>query len=226
MIKTAKKIFFVYSWLLLSTGVILTGIAGYNFLVLAKQVKQIQVQHINQQQVAISQDKRIRPGGEVKGVEAIVETQDARAEIVAQFLMKYNSPLKPYDQYGKILVKIADQHQLDFRLLPAIMMEESNLCKNIPKGSYNCLGFGIHSRGTLGFDNYGQGFARAAKTLRKKYVEQGRLTTSDIAKKYTASVDKWTNSVNQWMAEMKYNDREMGKKRKTNTNVLEFVPEN
>lgn len=165
--------------------------------------------------------------GQVKGagstVEGTMEFKDARAAIVANFLQKYDSPLKPYDYYGAMLVEIADKYNLDFRFLPAIMMEESNLCKNIPDGTYNCLGFGIHSAGTLGFENYEACFERAAKELRANYVDHGRITVSQIAQKYTASVDKWTNSVNQWMTEMKYDDRQKGLNDKEESSVLEFV---
>ncbi len=165
--------------------------------------------------------------GQVMGagsaVESRMEFKDARAAIVANFLQKYNSPLKPYDYYGLKLVEIADKYDLDFRFLPAIMMEESNLCKNIPEGTYNCLGFGIHSAGTLGFENYEAGFERAARELRANYVDQGRVTVSQIAQKYTASVEKWTNSVNQWMTEMKYDDRGRGLNNKEESSVLEFV---
>ncbi|HQM16005.1 MAG TPA: hypothetical protein PLM16_02235 [Candidatus Woesebacteria bacterium] len=156
-------------------------------------------------------------------IETNMELKDARAQIVANFLAKYNSPLEPYDHYGQLLVEIADRYGLDFRFLPAVMMEESNLCKNIPEGSFNCLGFGIHARGTLGFSSYEAGFERAAKELKANYVEQGRIQVSTIARKYTASVDKWTNSVNQWMAEMEYDDRSMGIERKVDANVLEYV---
>lgn len=161
--------------------------------------------------------------GQVQGLESTMEYADARAAIVANFLEKYNSPLTPHDYYGQKLVEIADRYQLDFRFLPAIMMEESNLCKNIPQGTYNCLGFGIHSGGTLGFENYEAGFERAAKELRANYVDQGRIKVSEIAQKYTASVDKWTNSVNQWMSEMKYDDRARGIQDKMDSSVLEFV---
>jgi len=156
-------------------------------------------------------------------IETNMELKDSRAQIVANFLAKYNSPLEPYDHYGQLLVEIADRYGLDFRFLPAVMMEESNLCKNIPEGSFNCLGFGIHARGTLGFSSYEAGFERAAKELKANYVEQGRIQVSTIARKYTASVDKWTNSVNQWMAEMEYDDRSMGIERKVDANVLEYV---
>jgi hypothetical protein len=43
-------------------------------------------------------------------------------------------------------------------------------------------------------------------------------------KKYTPSSDgSWANSVNQWMAEMRYNDRELGRTLKEDANVLEFA---
>lgn len=162
---------------------------------------------------------------QVMGVESNLETQDGRAEIVANFLERKGSPLKPYDYYGKVLVEIADKYSLDFRFLPAIMMQESQLCKRIPEGSYNCLGFGIHSKGTLGFESYEAGFERAARELRANYVEQGRIQVSEIARKYTASVDKWTDAVNQFMAEMEYDDRKMGIEKKTDASVLEYVKE-
>lgn len=166
---------------------------------------------------------------QVMGVESNLETQDGRAEIVANFLerkdKKKNSPLQPYDYYGKVLVEIADKYSLDFRFLPAIMMQESQLCTKIPEGSYNCLGFGIHSKGTLGFESYEAGFERAARELRANYVEQGRIQVSDIARKYTASVDEWTDAVNQFMAEMEYDDRKMGIEKKTDASVLEYVKE-
>ena len=43
-------------------------------------------------------------------------------------------------------------------------------------------------------------------------------------KKYTPSSDgSWADSVNQWMAEMRYDDREKGKTNKEDANVLEFA---
>jgi hypothetical protein len=203
-----------------SLTLIVTLLSSYFYL--ETHSRALQVDQTNQQaQIAASSN----PEAQVMGVESNLELEDARAQIISNFLQKYNSPLKPYDQYGTMLVEIADRYSLDFRFLPAVMMEESNLCKNIPEGTYNCLGFGIHSRGTLGFENYEAGFERAARELRANYVEQGRIQVSEIARKYTASVDKWTNSVNQWMAEMEYDDRRMGIERKTDANVLEYVRE-
>src|SRR5262245_16034413 len=56
--------------------------------------------------------------------------QDGRTEAVRQFFAEYNSPLEPY---AEDVIKAADEYGLDFRLIPSIAMQESNLCKKIPK---------------------------------------------------------------------------------------------
>jgi hypothetical protein len=152
------------------------------------------------------------------------ETTDGRAEIVAKFLERYNSPLTPYDHFGRVFVEIADRYAFDFRLLPAIAMQESNLCKVTPPETYNCLGFGIHKRGTLAFPNYEANFERAGKELKANYIDRGLTTPEQIMTKYTPSSNgSWADSVNQWMAEMRYDDRQAGRTKKTDASVLEFV---
>jgi len=51
-----------------------------------------------------------------------VQSADARVEMLRQFFAKYHSPLEPYSQE---FVKQAEAYQLDFRLLPAIAMQEN-----------------------------------------------------------------------------------------------------
>ena len=53
-------------------------------------------------------------------------TNDIRVANLKFFFRKYNSVL--YDN-AETFVKYADQNQFDYRLLPAIAMQESNLCK-------------------------------------------------------------------------------------------------
>ena len=162
--------------------------------------------------------------GDVKGISTDAELADARAEIVGRFLERHKSPMQPYDEYGTKLVEIADRYSLDYRLLPAIAMQESNLCKVIPAESYNCLGFGIHSKGTLRFDSYEAAFDRAAKTLKEKYVDIGLTTPQAIMTKYTPhSNGSWAESVNQWIAEMEYDSRELGRELKTDADLTEYI---
>jgi len=137
---------------------------------------------------------------QVNGVSTSIQTADARPVIIAQFLQSSDSPLKPYPHFGQVLTQIADKYQLDFRLLPAIMMQESNLCKKIPDDSFNCLGLGIHTQGTWSFTSYEQNFEAAAKILREKYIDQGLITPDEIQDKYTPSSNgSWEFAVNHFM---------------------------
>lgn len=141
-----------------------------------------------------------RISGAVKGISTAVQTGDARPVLIAEFLEKYDSPLKPYDYWGEKLTEIADKYNLDFRLLPSIAMQESNLCKVIPPGTYNCLGLGIHARGTWGFPSFEANFDKAAEILRKNYLDKGYITPDEIQDKYTpGSNGSWEFAVNHFM---------------------------
>lgn len=226
--RVVKALFFAYSWMLLAAGIILTGVAAVQFYSLQQASRRMQAKSFEENVViSTAHGARNDEFDDYQHMQALVETADARALIVSNFLKRYNSPMKPYDYYGKKLVEIADRYYIDFRLLPAIAMQESNLCKAIPEGSYNCLGFGIHERGTLGFDTYEAGFERAARELKKYYIDRGLTTPELIMTKYTPSSDgSWAASVNQWMAEMRYDDHGLGKSLKTDADVLEFAVDN
>ncbi len=217
-----KTVFFAYAWLLATTGAILISIASFHFYSLTQKNKPAIIAQNND---SATNSLPFADNPEVKGVQTVIETDDSRAAIIADFLERHNSPMVPHDYYGQKLVEIADRYNLDFRLLPAISMQESNLCRNThSEAPHNCLGFGIHERGTLDFESYEAGFERAGREIRAYYVDQGRITPEQIMKKYTPSSDgSWANSVNQWMAEMRYNDRELGRTLKEDANVLEFA---
>lgn len=161
--------------------------------------------------------------GEVKGLSTVYEAEDARPAIISNFLERYKSPLTPYDQYGKDLVAIADKYHLDYRLLPAIAMQESNLCKKVPSNSYNCLGFGVTATTTFRFDSYLQAFEAAAKSLEKNYINKGLTTPEKIMARYTPSSTTWANSVNQWIADMEHDDKKLGKELKKDADLLEYT---
>ena len=216
-----RKFFFAFSWFLLSIAAVFVGVSAYNFYGLS----QISTENKEQKLIANTQE------GEKKKteqeIEAVIETEDARTTLLANFLERYNSPMKPYDYYAQKIVEISDRYELDFRLLPAIAMQESNLCKvTNPGAPHNCLGFGIHKSGTLDFESYEAGFERAGRELKMYYIDQGLTTVELIESKYTPSSNgSWANSVNQWMAEIRYNDRQMGRENENNASVVEFAVE-
>lgn len=221
-----KPLVLSFLWIFIVSGLLISGISFWYLSSIAPQVMAADLPDETASErttiFAANEDDL----SDVKGVETVLGAQDGRAEIVARFLERHNSPLQPYDHFGQVFVDIADRYGFDFRLLPSIAMQESNLCKVIPDGSYNCLGFGIHERGTLKFESFEANFERAGRELKKYYIDEGRTTPQDIMKKYTPSSDgSWANSVNQWMAEMRYDDRQLGRERKTNGSVLEFAKE-
>lgn len=129
-----------------------------------------------------------------------IGSADAREEIVKQYLESYNSPLVPY---AGLIVQTSDKYSLDFRLITAIAQQESNLCKIIPPGSYNCWGWGITGESTYGFKSFEQGIEEVSKGLREEYLNKGYITVSDIMSKYTPhSNGSWANGVNEFMSEM------------------------
>lgn len=126
-----------------------------------------------------------------------IDKDDARTEIVRQFLSRYDSPLEPY---AHDIVFLADFYGIDFRLIPAIAMQESNLCKRVPKDSNNCWGWGIYGDKVIRFEDYREGIETVTKSLAKNYKKQGLAHPQDIMKKYTPSSNgSWAKGVNYFM---------------------------
>ncbi len=217
-----KRLLISIFWLNSTLFLLLTSMGIYYQKIARPKLVELEIQQ--KQAVTIAQDNQAQEE-ETQAMESEIELDDARAEIVANFLQRYNSPMKPYDHYGQFLVDVADKNGLDFRLMPAIAMQESNLCKNNNPGApHNCLGFGIHKRGTLDFESYEAGFERAAREIKERYVDIGLETPEEIMSKYTPSSNgSWAESVKQWMAEMKYDDRGKGITEKTNESVLKYA---
>jgi hypothetical protein len=123
--------------------------------------------------------------------------EDARLTAVREFFKRYKSDLLPY---ADDVIIAADKYGLDYRLIPAIAMQESNLCKKAPKDSYNCWGFGIYGKKVTRFDNYKDAIDTVTKTLAVKYKANGLETPEEIMSKYTpGSNGSWADGVNHFM---------------------------
>ncbi|MDO8657123.1 MAG: hypothetical protein Q7K55_00145 [Candidatus Levybacteria bacterium] len=123
---------------------------------------------------------------------------DSRVEMVRQFFAKYNSPLEPF---AKDVISVADNYNIDFRLIPSIAMQESNLCKKIPKDSYNCWGFGIYGGKVTRFESYPQAIETITKTLANKYKRDGLHSPEEIMQRYAPSNNgEWAKSVSHFMS--------------------------
>ncbi|MBI5127148.1 hypothetical protein HZA76_01695 [Candidatus Roizmanbacteria bacterium] len=132
-----------------------------------------------------------------KGSNTEVSLADGRAANLKAFFRKYNSPL--YNWADKI-VEVSDFYQFDYRLLPAIAMQESNLCRVIPDDSHNCWGWGIYGTTVTKFDSYDEAIETVAKGIKKEYIDKGLVTASAIMKKYTPpSQGSWAHGVNTFL---------------------------
>lgn len=122
------------------------------------------------------------------------KTGDIRVANLKYFFRKYESVL--YDK-SDFIVKMADQYKLDYRLIPAIAMQESGLCKHIYEGSHNCWGWGIYGNKVTRFESYEEAIETISRGLKKNYIDKGLVTPEDIMRKYTPpSTGSWAFGVN------------------------------
>ncbi len=123
-----------------------------------------------------------------------VQFADGRVANLKRFFRKYNSPL--YDQ-AEHIVKVSDTYKMDYRLVPAIAMQESGLCRVIPNGSHNCWGWGIYGNTVTRFNSYEEAIETVSKGLRVNYLDKGYVTPTQIMEKYTpSSQGSWARGVN------------------------------
>jgi hypothetical protein len=193
-----KKLLILLGWLFITPTILITVISSAYRHEFNQELLPLELPKFTSQDKTIFAASSIP--GQVKGISTSIKTADARPLIITEFLKTNGSPLTPYEHYGEFLTRLADKYDLDFRLLPSIMMQESNLCKKIPEGTFNCLGLGIHSRGTWGFNSFEENFEAAAQILKKNYIDKGLTTPEKIQTKYTPSSNgSWQFSVNHFM---------------------------
>lgn len=138
--------------------------------------------------------------GEYPSESFTLATADARVPIIHSYLSKYGSPLAPH---AEKIVTEADKAGIDFRLLTAIARQESNLCKYAPEDTYNCWGWGIHKRGTLGFESFDEAIEVVSLGLKQKYIAEGLVTPEEIMSKYTPSSNgSWAQGVQAFLDDL------------------------
>lgn len=126
-----------------------------------------------------------------------LNAREARVDVLHDFFARYNSPLT---DFASQIVDDADKYGLDYRLLPAIAMQESILCQRIPKNSFNCWGFGIYGGKVTRFSNFSEAIDTVSKTLAHDYNQNGLAKPSEIMSKYTpANTNDWAGNVSYIM---------------------------
>ncbi|MFA4827127.1 MAG: hypothetical protein WC596_02620 [Candidatus Shapirobacteria bacterium] len=142
--------------------------------------------------------------GQEKEVAVEVVSDDARPEIIRKYLERYKSPLLPYSD---LIFELSKTYGFEYYWIVAIGQQESNLCKKIPEDSFNCWGYGIHSRGTLRFESYEMALKSFAEYLKTQYFDKGLNTPELIMRKYCPSSNgSWAHGVQQFIDEMESGD--------------------
>ena len=131
----------------------------------------------------------------------VTKISDARASNLKNFFRKHNSVLYDHADY---IVQISDEYGFDYRLLPAIAMQESTLCRAIPVDSHNCWGWGIYGNNVIRFSSYDEAIKTVAEGIKKEYLDKGLTTASKIMQKYTPSSPNgsWAYAVNKFLRDL------------------------
>ncbi len=130
-----------------------------------------------------------------------IKIDDARPEIVRQYLHKYGSPLEPHAQ---LIVDLSDQNNFDYRWMVAIAQQESNLCKRIPVDSHNCWGWGIYGDKVTRFDSFEEALRRIAPQFTKIFLKGDHTKEPmEVMKTYTPPSDgSWANGVSTFFGHL------------------------
>lgn len=128
---------------------------------------------------------------------------DARGLLLANFLQNHSSPMTPY---ADLIVSEADKNGLDFRLVVAIAMCESNLGKRMPTSdSFNPFGIAVYTGQLNGkkFTGWEHAISWISQYLRQRFYDRGITDLKGIAATYAPpSVENgysWSNCVEQFM---------------------------
>ncbi|RJR16196.1 hypothetical protein C4579_00570 [Candidatus Microgenomates bacterium] len=139
------------------------------------------------------------------GFSTSVATADARPEILRQFLEGHDSPIAPY---ADTIVAESDKYHVDFRLITAIGMCESNVGKKMPEGSHNAFGYAIYTGQNSGaeFESWEHSISVMAKYLAERFYAHGLTTPEQIGPIYAPpsvnTGNSWARCVRTFMDEL------------------------
>jgi hypothetical protein len=139
--------------------------------------------------------------GTGKVLASSIEGADGRVVLLEAFMK--NTPMAPF---AETIVREADRLNIDYRIVPAIAMCESNLGKRIPSSdSYNAWGIAVYTGTNSGakFKNWDEAITWVSEYIHKKYIQNNLIDIKDIGAIYAPpSVEKghsWANCVEGFM---------------------------
>ena len=128
-----------------------------------------------------------------------VEAQifDPQAQVLADYLKKYDSPLQ---YHAQDFIDAARIYDLDWKLVPAIAGVESTFGKAIP-GGYNAWGWGVYGNQAVYFRSWKEGIFVISEGLRVGYLNKGLKDPYSMNRVYAAS-SAWGGNVTYFMRDL------------------------
>lgn len=164
--------------------------------------------YISVERVVLPKDQNFKLYAAIPGSKSEVSDkvgwEDGRSKIIEDFFKKYKSPLA---KQSSAFVNIADKYSLDYRLLPAISMQESLGGKKVIGNSHNPFGYGIYGNLVVKFSSWEEAIERVGRAIKQDYLDKGLKTPTQIMAKYTPpSLEKggaWAKGVSSFMEELR-----------------------
>lgn len=127
----------------------------------------------------------------------VTPSSDIRIIALEKFLTDQKSPLIPFT---RVIIAQADRWGIDYAIVPAIAMQESNGCKRIPLNSNNCWGYGIYGNNITNFNSYEDAIARVSRTIKEAYIKKGLTNITLLEDRWAPSSNGlWSSSVNYFI---------------------------
>ena len=147
------------------------------------------------------------PSSSGQVLSATIEAGDSRDLLLESFLKQYKSPMA---EFAHVIVAEADRYGVDFRMVPAIAMCESNAGKRMPKkDEYNAFGIAVYTGQLHGkaFDSWPHAISWVSQYIKERYHDRGIYDLQDIgaiwAPPSVLTGHSWSNCVSSFMEKIK-----------------------
>lgn len=167
-----RKLLVTLLWFPLTLALLLVNLALLRSLYQTGRAP-VQTTHSDQRRLTAA-------AGTAQILGATVVAGDARVLLLQSFLEQHGSPMAAY---ADLIVREADANELDFRLIVAIAMCESNVGKRMPKkDEYNAWGIAVYTGAQNGkaFDSWPHAIAWVSQYIKNKYYSKGITDLRDI----------------------------------------------
>ncbi len=122
---------------------------------------------------------------------------DPRAQILADYLAQYDSPLQ---YHAQDFIDAADTYRIDWRWVPAISGVESTFGKFTP-GGYNAWGWGVYGDQAIYFTSWRNAIFTVTRGLKEGYIDKGLTDPYSMNRVYAAS-PYWGGHVDYFMHDL------------------------